>query len=105
MIGITPDIVDDTLNVQICELSFCFAFQMFYYSTRIFEDAKVGKPIYATIGTGVVNTVFTIVSVSYSTTLQITNLYSNDEKSVKTKTKAPQNKTVLIFRAQTVNVK
>lgn len=89
--------------MQICELSLCFAVQVFYFSTRIFGKAGVEQPIYATIGTGVVNTVFTVVSVSYSTTLQITNLYSNDEKSVKTK--APQNKTVLIFRAQTVNVK
>nr|XP_044995662.1 solute carrier family 2, facilitated glucose transporter member 3 isoform X1 [Jaculus jaculus] len=36
---------------------------VFYYSTGIFKDAGVGEPIYATIGAGVVNTVFTIVSV------------------------------------------
>ncbi|XP_058609973.1 solute carrier family 2, facilitated glucose transporter member 3a isoform X1 [Onychostoma macrolepis] len=35
---------------------------VFYYSTGIFESAGVNQPIYATIGAGVVNTVFTIVS-------------------------------------------
>ncbi|KAM7383321.1 hypothetical protein PAMP_002984 [Pampus punctatissimus] len=35
---------------------------VFYYSTGIFEGAGVTQPIYATIGAGVVNTVFTIVS-------------------------------------------
>ncbi|XP_008583680.1 PREDICTED: solute carrier family 2, facilitated glucose transporter member 3 isoform X2 [Galeopterus variegatus] len=35
---------------------------VFYYSTGIFEDAGVEEPIYATIGAGVVNTVFTVVS-------------------------------------------
>lgn len=35
---------------------------VFYYSTGIFADAGVTKPIYATIGAGVVNTVFTVVS-------------------------------------------
>lgn len=38
--------------------------QVFYYSTGIFESAGVKQPIYATIGAGVVNTIFTIVSVS-----------------------------------------
>lgn len=38
--------------------------QVFYYSTGIFSSAGVEKPIYATIGAGVVNTIFTIVSVS-----------------------------------------
>ncbi|XP_028984849.1 solute carrier family 2, facilitated glucose transporter member 3 [Betta splendens] len=33
-----------------------------FYSTKIFETAKVSEPIYATIGTGVINTVFTVVS-------------------------------------------
>ncbi|MEQ2277026.1 Solute carrier 2, facilitated glucose transporter member 1 [Xenotaenia resolanae] len=33
-----------------------------YYSTSIFEKAGVTQPIYATIGAGVVNTVFTVVS-------------------------------------------
>nr|KAF6496051.1 hypothetical protein HJG63_010307 [Rousettus aegyptiacus] len=36
---------------------------VFYYSTGIFEDAGVREPIYATIGAGVVNTIFTVVSV------------------------------------------
>ncbi|MEQ2203883.1 hypothetical protein XENOCAPTIV_004935 [Xenoophorus captivus] len=36
--------------------------QVFYYSTGIFEKAGVTQPIYATIGAGVVNTVFTVVS-------------------------------------------
>ncbi|XP_076864134.1 solute carrier family 2, facilitated glucose transporter member 3a [Brachyhypopomus gauderio] len=35
---------------------------VFYYSTGIFESAGVTKPIYATIGAGVVNTIFTVVS-------------------------------------------
>ncbi|XP_026226358.1 solute carrier family 2, facilitated glucose transporter member 3 [Anabas testudineus] len=35
---------------------------VFYYSTSIFETAGVSQPIYATIGAGVVNTVFTVVS-------------------------------------------
>ncbi|XP_064156527.1 solute carrier family 2, facilitated glucose transporter member 1-like isoform X2 [Anguilla rostrata] len=35
---------------------------VFYYSTLIFEKAGVSQPVYATIGTGVVNTAFTVVS-------------------------------------------
>ncbi|XP_015682283.1 solute carrier family 2, facilitated glucose transporter member 3-like [Protobothrops mucrosquamatus] len=35
---------------------------VFYYSTGIFKDAGVEQPVYATIGAGVVNTVFTVVS-------------------------------------------
>ncbi|XP_043935605.1 solute carrier family 2, facilitated glucose transporter member 3-like isoform X2 [Protopterus annectens] len=35
---------------------------VFYYSTDIFKEAGVEQPIYATIGAGAVNTVFTIVS-------------------------------------------
>ncbi|KAM3922579.1 solute carrier family 2, facilitated glucose transporter member 1 isoform 2-T2 [Leptodactylus fuscus] len=35
---------------------------VFYYSTMIFEKAKVQQPIYATIGAGIVNTAFTVVS-------------------------------------------
>lgn len=38
--------------------------QVFYYSTGIFERAGVAQPVYATIGAGVVNTAFTVVSVS-----------------------------------------
>lgn len=38
--------------------------QIFYYSTHIFEKAGVEQPVYATIGAGVVNTAFTVVSVS-----------------------------------------
>lgn len=36
---------------------------VFYYSTGIFKEAGVKEPIYATIGAGVVNTLFTVVSV------------------------------------------
>ncbi|KAJ1087578.1 hypothetical protein NDU88_000745 [Pleurodeles waltl] len=36
---------------------------IFYYSTSIFQKAGVGQPVYATIGVGVVNTIFTVVSV------------------------------------------
>uniref|UniRef100_A0AAY4AQF9 Solute carrier family 2, facilitated glucose transporter member 4 n=1 Tax=Denticeps clupeoides TaxID=299321 RepID=A0AAY4AQF9_9TELE len=35
---------------------------IFYYSTSIFQKAGVEKPIYATIGAGVVNCAFTVVS-------------------------------------------
>nr|XP_057911796.1 solute carrier family 2, facilitated glucose transporter member 1 [Doryrhamphus excisus] len=35
---------------------------VFYYSTSIFEKAGVEQPVYATIGAGVVNTAFTVVS-------------------------------------------
>ncbi|KAF6731831.1 Solute carrier family 2, facilitated glucose transporter member 1 [Oryzias melastigma] len=35
---------------------------VFYYSTLIFEKAGVAQPVYATIGAGVVNTAFTVVS-------------------------------------------
>uniref|UniRef100_A0A672L3S8 Solute carrier family 2, facilitated glucose transporter member 1-like n=1 Tax=Sinocyclocheilus grahami TaxID=75366 RepID=A0A672L3S8_SINGR len=35
---------------------------VFYYSTGIFEKAGVSEPVYATIGAGVVNTAFTVVS-------------------------------------------
>lgn len=35
---------------------------VFYFSTKIFEKANVEQPVYATIGTGVVNTAFTVVS-------------------------------------------
>ncbi|TSR75266.1 Solute carrier family 2, facilitated glucose transporter member 3 [Bagarius yarrelli] len=35
---------------------------VFYYSTEIFKKANITKPIYATIGAGAVNTVFTVVS-------------------------------------------
>ncbi|XP_043074450.1 solute carrier family 2, facilitated glucose transporter member 3a isoform X3 [Puntigrus tetrazona] len=35
---------------------------VFYYSTGIFESAGVNQPIYATIGAGAINTVFTVVS-------------------------------------------
>ncbi|KAG8534521.1 hypothetical protein GDO81_019253, partial [Engystomops pustulosus] len=35
---------------------------IFYYSTDIFSKAGVEQPIYATIGAGIVNTAFTVVS-------------------------------------------
>lgn len=35
---------------------------VFYYSTDIFRRAGVAQPVYATIGAGVVNTAFTVVS-------------------------------------------
>ncbi|XP_014857071.1 PREDICTED: solute carrier family 2, facilitated glucose transporter member 1-like [Poecilia mexicana] len=35
---------------------------VFYYSTGIFERAGVSQPVYATIGAGLVNTAFTVVS-------------------------------------------
>lgn len=44
--------------------NFLFSSQVFYYSTGIFERAGITQPVYATIGAGVVNTVFTVVSVS-----------------------------------------
>uniref|UniRef100_A0A9J8BYL1 Solute carrier family 2 member 2 n=1 Tax=Cyprinus carpio carpio TaxID=630221 RepID=A0A9J8BYL1_CYPCA len=36
---------------------------IFYYSTSIFQSAGVGQPVYATIGVGVINIIFTLVSV------------------------------------------
>nr|XP_020655472.1 solute carrier family 2, facilitated glucose transporter member 4 isoform X2 [Pogona vitticeps] len=36
---------------------------VFYYSTDIFTKAGLDQPIYATIGTGAVNTLFTLISV------------------------------------------
>uniref|UniRef100_A0A8B9HX05 Solute carrier family 2, facilitated glucose transporter member 5 n=1 Tax=Astyanax mexicanus TaxID=7994 RepID=A0A8B9HX05_ASTMX len=38
---------------------------IFYYSTSIFHNAGVAQPVYATIGVGVVNTIFTLVSSTY----------------------------------------
>ncbi|CAJ1074351.1 solute carrier family 2%2C facilitated glucose transporter member 2-like [Xyrichtys novacula] len=37
---------------------------IFYYSTSIFSQAGVAEPVYATIGVGAINTVFTLVSVA-----------------------------------------
>ncbi|KAM6912424.1 solute carrier family 2, facilitated glucose transporter member 2 [Xenentodon cancila] len=37
---------------------------IFYYSTAIFSQAGVSQPVYATIGVGAINTVFTLVSVA-----------------------------------------
>ncbi|XP_023680227.1 solute carrier family 2, facilitated glucose transporter member 2 isoform X2 [Paramormyrops kingsleyae] len=37
---------------------------IFYYSTAIFYKAGVAEPVYATIGVGVINTIFTMVSVA-----------------------------------------
>ncbi|XP_007944848.1 solute carrier family 2, facilitated glucose transporter member 2 [Orycteropus afer afer] len=36
---------------------------IFYYSTSIFQSAGISQPVYATIGVGVVNTLFTALSV------------------------------------------
>ncbi|KAG8581236.1 hypothetical protein GDO81_007599 [Engystomops pustulosus] len=36
---------------------------IFYYSTSIFTKSGISQPVYATIGVGAVNTIFTIVSV------------------------------------------
>lgn len=52
------------IRININWLFLHFLFQVFYYSTGIFSNAGVSEPIYATIGAGVVNTVFTVVSVS-----------------------------------------
>uniref|UniRef100_A0A6J0TML0 Solute carrier family 2, facilitated glucose transporter member 2 isoform X1 n=2 Tax=Pogona vitticeps TaxID=103695 RepID=A0A6J0TML0_9SAUR len=38
---------------------------IFYYSTDIFNKARVSNPVYATIGVGFVNTVFTVVAVFF----------------------------------------
>ncbi|XP_061097516.1 solute carrier family 2, facilitated glucose transporter member 2 [Conger conger] len=37
---------------------------IFYYSTAIFSTAGIAQPVYATIGVGVINTIFTMVSVA-----------------------------------------
>uniref|UniRef100_A0AAQ5ZG78 Solute carrier family 2, facilitated glucose transporter member 5 n=1 Tax=Amphiprion ocellaris TaxID=80972 RepID=A0AAQ5ZG78_AMPOC len=39
---------------------------IFYYSTDIFTRAGVSQPVYATIGVGAINTVFTLVSNDFS---------------------------------------
>lgn len=52
-------------TVQLLFLILPHALQVFYYSTGIFERAGVSQPVYATIGAGVVNTAFTVVSVSH----------------------------------------
>lgn len=52
-------------TVQLLFLMLLHALQVFYYSTGIFERAGVPQPVYATIGAGVVNTAFTVVSVSH----------------------------------------
>ncbi|KAI1882769.1 hypothetical protein AGOR_G00238340 [Albula goreensis] len=36
---------------------------IFYYSTAIFASAGVSQPVFATIGVGVINTIFTMISV------------------------------------------
>lgn len=51
---------------------------MFYYSTGIFERAGITEPVYATIGAGVVNTVFTVVSVSRTGPSERSNLSAWD---------------------------
>lgn len=43
----------------------CLFVQVFYFSTSIFQKAGVAQPVYATIGAGVVNVAFTVVSVSH----------------------------------------
>lgn len=52
--------------------------KVFYYSTGIFERAGVSQPVYATIGAGVVNTAFTVVSVSHQMRIW-TNKHKNIE--------------------------
>lgn len=37
---------------------------IFYYSTSIFQTAGISQPVYATIGVGAINMIFTAVSVS-----------------------------------------
>lgn len=41
-----------------------FVLKIFYYSTAIFARAGVAQPVFATIGVGVINTLFTLLSVS-----------------------------------------
>ncbi|XP_037696741.1 solute carrier family 2, facilitated glucose transporter member 2 isoform X2 [Choloepus didactylus] len=36
---------------------------IFYYSTSIFQKSGISQPVYATIGVGFINTVFTVISV------------------------------------------
>lgn len=61
LIGTTTSVNTVTKQNSRCG---CCNLQVFYYSTRIFEKAGVEQPVYATIGAGVVNTAFTVVSVS-----------------------------------------
>nr|XP_020012975.1 solute carrier family 2, facilitated glucose transporter member 2 [Castor canadensis] len=39
---------------------------IFYYSTSIFQTAGISQPVYATIGVGAINLIFTAISVSQS---------------------------------------
>lgn len=55
----------------------CFLFKIFYYSTDIFARAGVAHPVYATIGVGVINTIFTLVSVSSKMGAKCTNTHTN----------------------------
>lgn len=50
----------------LCEVTIPDLLQVFYYSTGIFERAGVAQPVYATVGAGVVNTAFTVVSVRHN---------------------------------------
>lgn len=62
-----PDVLSPgTLHYLNAIIILIFLPQVFYYSTGIFKSAGVKQPIYATIGAGVVNTIFTVVSVSAS---------------------------------------
>ncbi|MEQ2215283.1 Solute carrier 2, facilitated glucose transporter member 1 [Xenoophorus captivus] len=49
---------------------------VFYYSTGIFERAGVSQPVYATVGAGVVNTAFTVVSLQWMSYVSIVAIFS-----------------------------
>ncbi|XP_009333521.1 PREDICTED: solute carrier family 2, facilitated glucose transporter member 1, partial [Pygoscelis adeliae] len=48
---------------------------VFYYSTSIFEKADVEQPVYATIGSGVVNTAFTVDQMPWMSYLSIVAIF------------------------------
>ena len=79
---------------QLLKICACSASKIFYYSTDIFDQAGVAQPVYATIGVGVINTIFTLVSVSgninkhtktvwaYSGIFFLSLIYTNEQCSV-----------------------
>lgn len=66
-------------------MSFCYVLKIFYYSTAIFERAGVSQPVYATIGVGVINTIFTLLSVSGFLKLFYADLISRHKSEASTR--------------------
>ncbi|GCC33469.1 hypothetical protein chiPu_0011938 [Chiloscyllium punctatum] len=54
---------------------------IFYYSTSIFRTAGLSHPVYATIGVGVVNIIFTVVSVSSQKNMVLESFLMSKKKT------------------------